>query len=403
MDRDYSSIKILEKTVQLALPITFISNEFSGVLETLETWKRQYNPQLEGILVNYSNVYLMSRANKVIISRNVIIIDVKAMFHIFCPKVGDVVKGKVNRITPELVGCIMHDTINATIYLSNYCPVEAKKFIRIEREILFEITHFSCFRNEVRVQGKITPDCLRLMTELFTDVEEEVLTNFSFQNENTITNYNFSNEIEECQVFKSEISTIDIDESPAELKEEPNSEPVHKKSKKRKLDTISDEPSKKKRKKDASSEFNIVNGASAISEDVPVLKNEAGTDDESNLNNVQPILKRHKKQKLSKDEQRNKKPKKEKKSKKSKIIATGTVVKSDKKKPKKEKKSKKSKIIATGTVVKSDKNKLNKKHSKKDKHNITDKKLKTKKGHKKAKKKKLSDKLLDTNVQIKSE
>ncbi|KAF8771793.1 glutamic acid-rich protein-like [Argiope bruennichi] len=166
-EREFSCIKQVVRTVQIPLPATFISNEIAGITEILESWKRQYKKQLQGVVVNYRNLSLSSPTGFIAPNKPFVYYNVKATFDLFCPKLGDIVKGKINRISKEHIGCLIEETINATIHLSKDSPQDLSPFINIDQEILFEISSFNYERKMIRVTGKITPKCIQLMRDLF--------------------------------------------------------------------------------------------------------------------------------------------------------------------------------------------------------------------------------------------
>ncbi|GFT55969.1 DNA-directed RNA polymerase I subunit RPA43 [Nephila pilipes] len=189
-EEQFSCIKQVVKTVQLPLPSSFIANEVAGISEILDSWKRQYMKQLHGVVVDYKNVSLTSRTGFIGISKPFVFYYVKATFDLFCPNVGDIVKGKINRISREHIGCLIQGTINVTIHLSENSSSELSQFMHLNQEILFEISHFDYERKMIRVRGKITPECIQLMKDMFPPEETN--------NENNISQhvkYNFSDVI----------------------------------------------------------------------------------------------------------------------------------------------------------------------------------------------------------------
>ncbi|GFY46071.1 s1 motif domain-containing protein [Trichonephila inaurata madagascariensis] len=167
MDEEFSCIKQVKKTVQLPVPLSFVTNEITGISEILDSWKRQYVKSLHGIVVDYKNVSLTSRTGFIGINNPFIYYNVTATFDLFCPNIGDIVKGRINRISREHIGCLIQNTINVTIHLSRNSSTELSQFLSLEREILFEISHFDYERKMIRVTGQITPKCIQLMKDLF--------------------------------------------------------------------------------------------------------------------------------------------------------------------------------------------------------------------------------------------
>ncbi|GBM63355.1 hypothetical protein AVEN_185463-1 [Araneus ventricosus] len=166
-EKKFSCIKQVTRTVQIPLPATFISNEISGIAEILESWKCQYSKQLQGVVVSYKH-YSLSSSGFITPNKPFVYYNVKGTFDLFCPKVGDIVKGKIYKIFKEHIVCHIEDTINGSIHLSSDSSKELAPFICLNREILFEILSFSFDRNMVlSVKGKITRKCIQLMRELF--------------------------------------------------------------------------------------------------------------------------------------------------------------------------------------------------------------------------------------------
>ncbi|GFV37266.1 s1 motif domain-containing protein [Trichonephila clavipes] len=167
MDEEFSCIKQVKKTVQLPVPLSFVTNEITGISEILDSWKRQYVKSLHGIVVDYKNASLASRTGFIGINNPFIYYNVTATFDLFCPNIGDIVKGRINRISREHIGCLIQGTINVTIHLSRNSTTELSQFLNLNREILFEISHFDYERKMIRVTGQITPRVIQLMKDLF--------------------------------------------------------------------------------------------------------------------------------------------------------------------------------------------------------------------------------------------
>lgn len=161
----FSCIKELTRVVHVALPSLYISNEIAGVSDILESWKRQYITQLQGVVVSYKNVSLMTNSGFIVIDKPFIHYDVKATFELFCPSIGSIVKGKINRVSYDYVGCLVHNTINVAIKLSDNSADKLSKFLVLDRMILFAITCFDFHRKVIRVKGEITDECIKLMNE----------------------------------------------------------------------------------------------------------------------------------------------------------------------------------------------------------------------------------------------
>ncbi|XP_035232638.1 DNA-directed RNA polymerase I subunit RPA43-like [Stegodyphus dumicola] len=170
MDDDkFSCIKQVHKSVHISVPSAFISNEVSGITEILDSWKRQYVKQLQGVVVGYRNVSLASRANVFVVDQPAEHCYVTAVFYLFCPNIGTIVKGTINRISRDHIGCLIHDTINVTIHLSDESYEDISRFMYLNSTILFQITHYDFARKIIRVEGEITPECIRLMETMYPE------------------------------------------------------------------------------------------------------------------------------------------------------------------------------------------------------------------------------------------
>ncbi|CAL1297829.1 unnamed protein product [Larinioides sclopetarius] len=166
-EKNFSCIKQVVKTVQIPLPSTFISNEICGITEILDSWKRQYSKQLQGVVVNYRNLSL-SPNGFLVPNKPFVYYNVKATFDLFCPKIGDIVKGEIQHISKEHILCLIEGTISVSIHLSSDSPIELAPFICLNREILFEISSLKFDTKMIlNVKGKITRKCIQLMKEFF--------------------------------------------------------------------------------------------------------------------------------------------------------------------------------------------------------------------------------------------
>lgn len=458
---EFSCIKQVVKTVQLSLPLMYISNEFAGITGVLDSWRRQYVKQLQGIVVSYRNVSLTSRYGAVSTQRSYVIYNVKATFDLFCPNIGDIVKGKINRISKEHIGCLIQETINVNIHLPRNSPSGLSKYIYLDREILFEISHFSCEPKVIRVTGDITAKCIELMNDLFPAVEEDVVNSQSGDENNTSDrevggiNLSMLNSVKKAEgkSKKSKKRKRESESSALESTEEsPKKETVKvevktpKKRKMRSLDEqLTDSPGKTPKIKNLSN--NLDEDLSTLPEKTPKKKKSKKKKDSIENNVIQSPKKEIKSYLDTSDldetvelnqEHLNlldsiksevglletptkSKGSGEKNTKKRKREAEGSTAKKDKKHKKKNKdgskskdkknpSKKKSKVSASGTVLKKDKKKSKaKKAAKKDDKSKPSKSKKNRKKDKsekrKSKKLKLStdDDIKDVIKEIKEE
>lgn len=165
MNEDFSCVKDVTKIVNLTLPFMYNTNEISGICDTLESWKRQHVKQLQGVVVGYKNVSLTSKRGYLKLDLPVIYCNVKATFELFYPTIGSIIKGKINRISQDYIGCLVHDTINVTVHQTADLASDISKFIALDRFILFQITHINFKSKFIHVKGKITEECVTLMKE----------------------------------------------------------------------------------------------------------------------------------------------------------------------------------------------------------------------------------------------
>ncbi|KAG8186380.1 hypothetical protein JTE90_026798 [Oedothorax gibbosus] len=168
----FSCIRTVDKTVKIPLWDMYTTTEYKGIEAALDKWKRQYEKQVGGIVVNYKNISIPSRLGFHSDRGSYAIYHVKATFDIFCPKVGEIVKGKINRVSSEHIGCLIAETINVSIRLPRDAPCGLSKYIYLDREILFEIRSFSCKPRALCVNGEITATCIELMDEYYPVADE---------------------------------------------------------------------------------------------------------------------------------------------------------------------------------------------------------------------------------------
>lgn len=112
---DVSCFKRVQVKKRMSLSPSYIGKVSEGVLEHLNSDILQYSKELEGVILSYSNPVVQQRLGCIHDEQPRIHFDLHVTYCLFAPKVGDVLRGKVNKLGEDHVGCLVNDCFNASV------------------------------------------------------------------------------------------------------------------------------------------------------------------------------------------------------------------------------------------------------------------------------------------------
>jgi len=115
---EHTGVTSVKKQVHLALEPSFLANINSGIIKHLGKHLHEYYPQVSAILLGFENIKLKRTTGSLYSDQPYIHIDFQATFYIFCPTPGTFLLGTINQKSEGHVGCLVHDSFNASILCS---------------------------------------------------------------------------------------------------------------------------------------------------------------------------------------------------------------------------------------------------------------------------------------------
>eukprot|EP00126_Sphaerothecum_destruens_P004139 Sdes_comp18022_c0_seq1m7318 len=107
----------VEKEIDFYIPILphFLSNPKDGIKEYLKSLLMRYNDIVDGFIIAYNQLSLLSDCGKIISDCPAIFVSINCKLLCFCPKIGHRVCGIVNKISNEHIGVLILGRFNASI------------------------------------------------------------------------------------------------------------------------------------------------------------------------------------------------------------------------------------------------------------------------------------------------
>eukprot|EP00842_Homolaphlyctis_polyrhiza_P003172 jgi/Hompol1/3856/HPOL_003374-RA len=106
-----SSFRQVRARLRICLSPLFSSNPLRGVNDYLNT----YVPELNGIVLSFSNVAFTSDTASIINESPFAHFYITATFTVFSPRVGGALLGVVNKVSSDHIGMLVHGVFNASI------------------------------------------------------------------------------------------------------------------------------------------------------------------------------------------------------------------------------------------------------------------------------------------------
>lgn len=169
-----SCISMVRQPVHLALQPGYLGHINAGIFGFLNNKLHNYYPELKGILMGYDKIKMKKKTGNILNDNPFIHVDIQADFFVFTPKLGCQLRGRVNKKSSGHVGCLVHQTFNASISpepghdLSTWCG----KRVEIGQQIEFTISSVCYGEKMPIIQGRLREAGLDVAQE---EVEEAVV------------------------------------------------------------------------------------------------------------------------------------------------------------------------------------------------------------------------------------
>ncbi|KAJ8323845.1 hypothetical protein QVD99_007004 [Batrachochytrium dendrobatidis] len=115
----------IQAQVRICISPSFITTPLEGVKNYLNTFIMRYIAELDGVVLAYENVKLVTKNGHIMNESPFIFFNAQAKFTLFSPKVGSILYGVVNKVSPDHIGLLVYGVFNTSIPSSHICN---KKF-----------------------------------------------------------------------------------------------------------------------------------------------------------------------------------------------------------------------------------------------------------------------------------
>ncbi|KAK5643046.1 hypothetical protein RI129_009213 [Pyrocoelia pectoralis] len=247
-----SSVTLQEHEYHLALHPYHLNNLKQSIKDLLGRNIARYDRKLEGILLGFENIKLLSQGT-IVDDSCFIHIDVSAKFFVFKPEVGQILVGFVSKKSKDHVGCLLYNTFNVSLPKPESEDVDSwlGTLTEIGNEIKFKIIFLKLQARLPYIRGEI--------------VCEEESTKKSKKKKRTLEGEDEETPTKLQKKKKKKKKSLDVDEESLpngfvphkrqkETEREDSTEKVVRKSKIRKSesgdDLLEEIPKKKKRRRD---------------------------------------------------------------------------------------------------------------------------------------------------------
>jgi len=96
-----------------------LGNIKDGVQSLLSSLLMKYHPQLDGVVLAYDKLKILTDNASIFNERPHLHFDIQVRLLIFRPQIGAYVIGVVNKVAPDHVGVLIHGIFNATVNASS--------------------------------------------------------------------------------------------------------------------------------------------------------------------------------------------------------------------------------------------------------------------------------------------
>lgn len=117
--------------------------------------------RLSGVVIDYNNISMAETIGNIHDESPFLHFDIEADFVVFRPTIGCSLKGKINKIGTDHIGCLVHNCVNASIPLPSHL-VESGKFSGVDSSVVtsnvdleFEVTDLANHNRILTVTGKL--------------------------------------------------------------------------------------------------------------------------------------------------------------------------------------------------------------------------------------------------------
>ncbi|KAH3888416.1 DNA-directed RNA polymerase I subunit RPA43-like [Dreissena polymorpha] len=150
-----SQLILLSKRQHIRLAPKYMGTIRFGIACHMSCALDKFNKELEGAPIAYKNTKITQRLGKIIGEQTCIHFDVDADFIVFKPSVGKILKGLINKVTKEHLGCVVHGRFNA--WMLHTCATEKVAIDTLMgSEVEFQVESINTNFGVMSMRGKLT-------------------------------------------------------------------------------------------------------------------------------------------------------------------------------------------------------------------------------------------------------
>ncbi|XP_053200419.1 uncharacterized protein LOC128385568 [Panonychus citri] len=161
---EYSLIKIVERELSVPLPPYKLDKVANTIYDLIKyEWTNRYSIDLQGILLYHDQLEFKSDYGRIKDDCPFVFWDISARFYIFCPSVGSIIRGKINKFTKtQVMNALVLNCIIAA-FSPEKVHDSVSNQMELGKEILFRVESFDV--DHSLIYGIIDEECVELMRE----------------------------------------------------------------------------------------------------------------------------------------------------------------------------------------------------------------------------------------------
>ncbi|XP_069132508.1 DNA-directed RNA polymerase I subunit RPA43-like [Argopecten irradians] len=153
----YAQFEKVSTTKHVVLSPKYLGRVKTGIVEQLNSELNFSSESLDGILIAYSNIQLLQRVGQILDEQPYIHFKIQADFIVFKPVVGCLLRGVVNKVSKNHIGCLVHNRFNASLARPNQAGKGwAGQHMSVGEEFIFQVTHVYSHNKFLSIKGKLT-------------------------------------------------------------------------------------------------------------------------------------------------------------------------------------------------------------------------------------------------------
>ncbi|XP_067655979.1 DNA-directed RNA polymerase I subunit RPA43-like [Haliotis asinina] len=155
----FSGFKAMTSSRQICLPPRYLGNISQGIRDQLDSEINLFCTDLESVVICYDNIKLLSSVGNIMDDMPFLHLRVQADYILFKPTLGCLLKGTVNKISKDHVGCLVHDRFNASLHRPRtHLNGWRGSLLRPGQEFPFQVEDIFSNNSVISLKGKLVDE-----------------------------------------------------------------------------------------------------------------------------------------------------------------------------------------------------------------------------------------------------